>query len=463
MSVIFLVLSIFIIFCTASQAGKPGTGDAGPVSLDSIRVLNLKTAQQIALAGNPSLAAAGERVHQARERVSQARSAYWPRLDLTGSASRVLLSENDYQASLASARRINPLSEVNDREDYYNTGLKLSWTLFNGFERKFSKMSALYGEKESQEARIDSRRLLISSVAAGYYNAQLARENIAIAEANEDYNRRQLEEAEARLRMGTGSLSTVLNFKVQINSAKAEHIKAKQAYEVTMSSLAYLMGIAGATFPAQLELAILETETPEELVLPDSKEQINYAKGHRPDLQQSNHLLKQADSNVRMAKAGFFPTISMSASVDGDRKNDRDFEQEDFGETIGVNLSYNLFAGGYNRAKVREAKARRVETEKRLENLIIAVEADVVSALADLRSAQEQLALQRSNSILVKQNRDLAEKEYTAGQGSLVRLNEAQRDLVTARSRLALALVSMRQAWQGLKVSTAEILIPFAD
>jgi outer membrane protein len=72
------------------------------------------------------------------------------------------------------------------------------------------------------------------------------------------------------------------------------------------------------------------------------------------------------------------------------------------------------------------------------------------------------LILQRSNAELVKQNRDLVEKEYAAGQTSLVRLNEAQRDLINAQSQMAVALVSLKQAWQDLKAATGEILIPFS-
>jgi hypothetical protein len=62
---------------------------------------------------------------------------------------------------------------------------------------------------------------------------------------------------------------------------------------------------------------------------------------------------------------------------------------------------------------------------------------------------------------LVQRTRDLVEKEYNAGQGSLVRLNEAQRDLTTAQSNLALALVGLRQAWVELETRTGNILATY--
>jgi outer membrane protein TolC len=51
-------------------------------SLDRIEVLDLETAARIALAENPSLAAAQARVEQAGQIVRQAQAGYWPQVDL---------------------------------------------------------------------------------------------------------------------------------------------------------------------------------------------------------------------------------------------------------------------------------------------------------------------------------------------------------------------------------------------
>ena len=110
---------------------------------------------------------------------------------------------------------------------------------------------------------------------------------------------------------------------------------------------------------------------------------------------------------------------------------------------------------------MNEAKFAKKEAENTFEDTMISVKREVREAQENLCSAQEQLVLQRSNAQLVRQNRELVEKEYAAGQTSLVRLNEAQRDLIGAEARLALARVSLRQAWQDVKAATGEILAPF--
>lgn len=90
------------------------------------------------------------------------------------------------------------------------------------------------------------------------------------------------------------------------------------------------------------------------------------------------------------------------------------------------------------------------EAEKNLENVKINVASEIHNTNARVLSAQKQLLLLRTNARLVQKNRDLVEKEYKAGVGSLVRLNEAQRDLTAAQVRLATAQVALRQAWYDL-------------
>ena len=89
------------------------------------------------------------------------------------------------------------------------------------------------------------------------------------------------------------------------------------------------------------------------------------------------------------------------------------------------------------------------------------VAAEIRQDLALLAAAREQLDLQRETVKLVEENRDLAKNEYEAGETSLVRLNEAQRDLTTTYGRLAQALVAYHLANQRLMAATGKNLVEF--
>ncbi|WP_372680502.1 TolC family protein, partial [Desulfosarcina sp.] len=398
---------------------------AGAVDWAAMSTLDLEAAVEIALAGNPGLEAAAARVRQAKAQLDQARSTYWPRLDANASGARVDLSENAYQESLALARLFSPSASIADPEEYYTADLTASWTLFDGFERKFSNASARYGEQSSAAALNDARRLLISAVAFSYYSAQLALENVSIARADEEFNQRQLADAEARQRVGTGALSDVLNFQVRKNQAKTTRINQEYQYEIALYGLAALLGRPDSRLPGHVQLGRLSPETTVELARPAVEDLIADAMDRRPDIQQTQWGIKQAEAQVKIAQSDYYPTVVLAGSLDGERVDDPGFGQDDFGNRIQVGLSYNLFAGGFTRAKVREVRQRQIELEKSLEELVLSTTSDIRSSAALVVTAQTQVALQRENVDLVQRTRDLVEKEYNAGQGSLVRLNEA--------------------------------------
>lgn len=441
----------------AQQADSPTSG----IDLNAVRVLDLKTAQKIALAENPSLAAAQARVIQAQARVRQEFARYWPKLDGTTSYRHEWFSDNIFVAGrniVDFVRALEPRFNVQipEQEDFYVARLIATWTLFDGFARKFANAAARFSELESKEAKMDARRLLTVSVAESFHNAQLARENISIAKANEAFNRRQMEEAKAKQEVGTGSISDVLNFEIQVNQARSEVYQAERNYDIARIGLATLIGVPDSTLPPDLGLSTLEPEKANEMVLPKAEPLITYAQEHRPDLLQNGYFIEQAQAGVGVARSEFFPAIELFASADGERENDPGFDGGDFGYVVGARLTYNFFSGGLHLARVQEAHARVSEAKKNYADLSIRVASDVRRAIADLERAQDELTLQRSNVSIALENRDRVEKEYKAGQASLVRLNEAQRDLIRAQALLARALVSLRQAWADLFSATGE-------
>ncbi|MGD9222991.1 MAG: TolC family protein [Desulfobacteraceae bacterium] len=453
--------NLIAIVAALMVLGWSQTGWSQPPSsatdLENIKVLDLQTAARIALEDNPSLAAAQARVGQAREAVRQARSTYWPRFDLTASQTRVDLSDNAFASQAAIYQAFNLDAPISNPEDYYQVGVTASWLIFDGFTRWFNLAAAKHGEQSSAAARNDARRLLLQAVSSAFVSAQLSLENVAIAKADEAFNQRQLTEAKLRHEVGTGALSDVLNFEVKANSAQSDRIVAERAYETSRIGLAALLGIKSARLPEDTQLEGLEEASAAELEMPQPDQLLEEAYNRRPDLMQNVWVVRQAEADVKAKRGSYFPTISLAASYDGENTDDFGFESDDFGTSVGVNLSYNIFAGGLFHARHQEAKMRLREAEKGRENVKINVTSEVQTTTQRLLSAQKQLLLQRTNARLVQKNRDLVEKEYKAGVGSLVRLNEAQRDLTAAQVRLAAAQVALRQAWYDLWSATGQI------
>lgn len=455
-------------------------------------VLTLRDAQRLALAQNPTLKAAKARIEQARARVQQALSLYFPNVSLTARATHTELADATVDAARRSVTEqltqgltqaalstltqpeinltalglrtapsllggLRALNAIPTEKNTYTVSLVANYLVFDGFSRRFSYLAATFGQKELTEADKEVTRILLAGVARAYHGLQLAQEELRIAQADKDFNQRLLYEAQARKEAGVGSLSDVLNFEVRVRAAEAQWLSAQRNVENARATLAALMGLGDAALPQDMSVPPLEEETEKDFQVPEFEEVWAKAQA-RPDLTLGAYTVERQKALEKAKKGAFFPQVGVFASYDAQRGNNADFSSDDFTGTVGLNVSYSVFAGGRNKAALAEARAARKESEFTLAEKQINASQEVRTALIELRTAVEQVKLQRESAVYVARNRDLVEKEYKAGQTSLARLNQAQRDLVEAEGRLAQARVSLRQAWENLYSATGEIL-----
>ncbi|MCP3923509.1 MAG: TolC family protein [Desulfobacterales bacterium] len=413
-------------------------------SLKNIQYLDLETAKKIATANNPSVLAVKERIKQANQQVRQKVAAFFPSVDYTGSGTR----QNAFESST-----------LPETQDKYSSSISVTLTLFNGFLNSSNYNYAKLGKKSQVEAEKDARRTLIWSVSQSYYNAQKAKESIRIEEENRAYNQRQLKDAENKKRLGKGSLSDVLNFKIEVNSSNSALIDARKDYKVAMSGLAALLGVDTARFPAQLKLNKLNSEIGKSVLSYDLKGMTEYAISNRPDYKQYEYSVKQAEKSIKIAESGYYPNVSLSYTHGASRYDDMDFNSDDYESNTSISISFNIFSGGLTKANVSEAKALKKETELTLKNAEINIKSDLNDAFDELTAAQEKYDLQKSNVKLLKINRDLVEKEYRAGLKSLVSLNEAQKNFVKSQSQLIQSLVSVKKSIEKINSYTGKNLI----
>ena len=449
----------FLAFLMATTVAAAQEESMPSPDLSGIEVLDLQTAQRLALKGNPDLAAAMSRIEQARARVSQAVAAWWPTLDVNGQYGRVRRSDIAYE--LIKKYPSSP-GISNDRTyDEGKASLQATWLLFDGFYRSFKQQQAEFNQKTLTAAHRDSQRLLTNAVADAFLNAQLSQTNVDIAAADEKFYLSQLRDAENRYEVGVGPWGDVLNIKVQLNSAKTSLLLNQRQFEAAGYGLAALMGIPEASFPKGVRLAVLDKDFKIDGLAKDAETLIKEALALRPDIRQLEMRKKEAEAGAGQAEAPFYPKVQLSGSVNGNRQGDVHLTGDDFGNTIAMSVSWNLFSGGADKARLFEARQKGREVGYTLASLRNNVAAEVRQDLALLAAAEEQVRLQRDSVELVKENRELARNEYEAGEASLVRLNEAQRDLTTTYSRLAQALVGYHKARQKLLAATGRNLDPF--
>ena len=476
---------------------------AVPVSLEKLddnipeafHVLDLVGAQRRAVIDNPSIAAGAERVKQVQQVVKQARSMYYPQIDMSYSYSLSWLpsgytdsvnsylnetedvlrdwrKESIFQSTIT---RQPSLRERRDARRWYGStrdfidetresiespvdntsvSITLGWLLFDGFAREFTNAMAKHGYEEAQAAFREGQRILLDAVSQAYYGAQMAREQVTIATSDVAFYERLHKEAQARREVGRGATSHVLSFQTLWYAARTSLLLAERNYETARIILAMLLGMPEGRLDSRFDLAALEEETPETMILPDEGAMLALAFALRPDLEQRELGLRRTQAAVKREYAGFAPQIAAVGQVQTANVNESGFDSERITTTVALNASLNIFSGGRRRAQVIEAKHARREAELRIVESEQEITSDVYQAMTNLKVAQEALALQREAAGCIEKNRNLVELEYNAGKAMLVGLSQAQREYTQAMGVLAQARVGLQQTWQALHAAT---------
>ena len=409
------------------------------------KTIDLRAAQRLALQGNPSIGAAQARIEQAKAKVKQAEAAWQPSIDALSSFGL------SYQIDSG------PYSDSTGKNS--QLGLQASWLLFDGYARKFQELQTKHSESASVEGKLDSQRLLLSSVADAFFNAQLAKTSIDIADADQKFYEQQLTDAQHRFDAGAGSWGDVLNIKVQVNTAKNSVLAGQRDYVAARSGLAALLGIEDAALP---DLAELDNScSPAAVAQADAEALISQAITQRPDYQQLTMQIKAAEAAARLAQTDDAPKVKVQGQVGGSNQDKLFPESDDFGGTLTLSMSWNLYSGGAVEAAVVEARQAKREAMYSQAALRNSIAAEVRQDMTKLATARQQVQLQKDTVALVEENRKLAKSQYEAGAASLTSLNEAQRDLTATHGRLAQAIVTCHQAENQLLAAVGDNLKPF--
>ncbi|MDZ8118806.1 TolC family protein [Pontiella agarivorans] len=411
--------------------------------------LSLAEVRQNVLKGNPSVREAVQRIAAAEAVQKQARSAYLPTVTLSASYGHV-------DASLHPDS--DPETRYGDSFMQGTGGLQANWLLFDGFAREARSLAAKYGVQQSHEFAAETRRLLIQSATVAYRQAQLARENVAIAERDLAFNRNL--EADAKKRFDAGALpeSDVHNFSIRALQAETSELRAELNYNTACAMLAELMALPEARLPQALQPVPINFD--ETGSIPELESEFRYALTHRPDYQALTSGQFALVQQTRAAKGEMMPKVFLSGEMNyADRSGYADAgDHGNYDSFAGVTASWDLFAGGRKTAVVKQAQADLRALEEQQESLSLSIRSSLQQRIDEAEVSKAIFRRSEKIHALSVQVRDSVEKSYKAGMESITRLNEAQTDLVRARGSYTTAYIAYQLVLNQLDIETGRIL-----
>ena len=356
-----------------------------------------------------------------------------------------------------------PSSEVTDNNSYTGTyGITAGMTIFEGgklrTEVKRQKVQNQMDALSVEESVNDIRIAIVQAYMQCLYAADAVRINRSTAEAS----KAQRDRAEEMLRAGSISRVDFAQLQSQYSSDEYQVVVASSTLDNYKLQLKQL-----------LELDIMEEMNPavpgvkEENVLkalPSKDEVYATALKVMPQIRRGELGIEAAKLEEKSARAGFFPSISLSASVGTGHMSNNDCESGSqiwnrFNENVGLTLNIPIFSNRKNRTAVNKAKIALNDSYLEWTSLQKELLRNVESAYLDAVSAQAQYLSAREKEKYARESYELTSEQFRVGVKNTVELITAQNEYSAAQQQvlqakyLTLLSIELLNIYQGLPAS----------
>ena len=453
--VVTIVLALAAIASAQSGSGSDRSGGSSPQggqysgsvpsqSVSGVLSLSLQGAIDRGLKQNLGLLLSSSDVNSASGQRWQALSAVLPHLNAAPfvDTSQVSLAEFGFSfhfPGFSIPSVVGPFS-------YFDGRASLSDNVFD-----LSALNKTHAASErvlsARHTYQDARDLVVLAVGYAYLQTIASSARVDTAQAQVDTAQALYNQAFDQVNAGTSPAIDGLRAQVELKTRQQQLIAAKNALEIQKLTLARTIGLAPGQ---QFELTDKSPYSPFTAITMD--EALKQAYANRSDFQAAQADVRAAEYTKRAAREEHLPTLS----ANGDYGAAAQLPSGGLNSVYDVKATLNIpiFQGGIAHGDVTVADAQLQQSRDRLENLRGQIDSDVRTALLNIQSSQDQVAVAQSNITLAEQTLAQARDRFSAGVTDTVEVVQAEEAVATAHEDYISALYSYNYS----KISLARAL-----
>jgi HAE1 family hydrophobic/amphiphilic exporter-1 len=386
------------------------------------RTLTLDQALSIAMEKNRDIEKAREYARYVQGKYVEERSAALPQLSLNGAAS---IARDESQGMFGTAAR-----------QYSRTAdITLSQPLYTWGKVGAAIRAAEVGLKTAEEQLRLYRQAAYRDVSTTFYDILLTRELYRLAGENLAQKKRHQEETRRRFVIGVATDYDVLAAEVAVDNARPEVIRSLNSIQTAREKLRFLLALEGEEVDVSGSLDSVPGQPR------TYQEALETARKQRPELSDAKLRIGIYDELITIAAADDKPRLDLKGSAGWHWLdiNSAGTGQNDNGAAwnVGVFLTFPFFDGFRTSGRVTQARSdlrtRQIE-ESRLQD---AVALEVREAGNAVRESSEIVQALSGTVRQAERLVQMAEKGFEFGVKIRLEVDDAQLNLVLARSNLA--------------------------
>jgi len=375
-----------------------------------------------ALGSNYDVNIAAARVQEARAHLGVARSEYFPAIGYDVAAER---SRN------TGALQGQPGGQSSPRNLYYGT-LSASWEIDIWGRIRRSNEAARASLLGTEEARRGVWLTLLGDLAQAYFELLALDVRLQLARNSTDAYQSTYNVFQDRLQVGAASKLETSRAEGALGAVQASIPQLESDIVAKENQISILLGRSPGPIPRGMPMY-------EQAVVPTVPAGLPAALlERRPDLRQAEQKLVGANANIGVAKAAFFPRLSLTALFG--RASPEVSALTGGTATIWAvagMLSGPIFEGGKNLSNYRVSKAQWEQAKLQYEQAVLTALREVSDALTLLGKLSEAETGQERSVKALEQAVDYALDRYRHGFASYFEVLEAQQELYPAQNVLA--------------------------
>jgi outer membrane protein, multidrug efflux system len=396
-----------------------------------------------ALAQNYDLRDAVARVEEARANLGVTRSNQLPQLSASGSMNVTRISRN---GSLPLPSDISFNQDIN----YGQAGLNLlSFQIDLWGQLRRATEAARANLLSADWNRKNVITTVVSQVAADYFQLLQLDSELEISRRTLETRQDSLKLTLDRQAHGIATLLDVRQAEQLVDSAAESIPQLQQQTEQTEDQISLLLG----KNPGSIDR---ESRFDAEYVPPEVPAGLPSALlERRPDIRAAEESLVAANANIGVAKAAFFPQISLTGNIGGESSSLSNlFSGPSRAWSFVPQITQPIFTAGRLKSNLQLAKAQREDAQVLYEKSIETAFQQVSDALiAHQRTRESRIEQEKLVTALADRKR-LAYERYQGGVDTQLNALDADRDLLSAELALAqlryAELVSVVQLYSAL-------------
>jgi outer membrane protein TolC len=375
----------------------------------------------------PGVISATGSVRNAQARQRSATGAFLP--NLTVSASRGTSFSEGQQLDPSTGQFITSGSSTGSA----NGSVSSSVDLFAGFRRTNEKRAA-NANRSAAEASLDNAQFQQQLGTTNQFFDVLAAEQLmTVREASVRRAEEQLKVSVARLQAGRGIRPDSLRSVVTLGNAQLQLVNARTALATAEANLGRLVGSDGPVG------AVDDSTLYRMLGSVDSPALRTEALSNAPSVKAAEAQAVASRASVKISKAAYFPTLSLSgsASLSGSTRNDYTFLQS---RNLSLAMSWPLFNRFQREQNIVNSQTALDNAEAQAGESRRQVLASLTAAIASLDAARLRMGISQTSILAGQEDLRVQQERYRLGAATIVdvltsqeALNQAEVDSVTAR------------------------------